>query len=705
MDKRKELLWRAYLVMFFFVVATVVILFKVFNISVIEREKWIAKGQDNVKWRTVDADRGNIYDDTENLLATSIQFFEVRVDLVVIKQETFDAEVDSLAHFLSHFDNKIIKAKTAQQWKKELVAAKKKNNRYFYIARGLDIDDLNKLRKAPILRYGKYKGGLIENRYGRRINPYGSMASRTLGVDRENADKIGIEGYFDKFLSGPKDQRLMKRLSSKEDEKDVWVSVFDPSENEIMRGDDVYTTLNVELQDIVHHELFKSLQKHKAAAGTAVLMEVETGAIKAISNLTRVADSSYQELYNHAIGRLSEPGSTMKLATLLAVMEDGVTNLDSLLDVNYGVKNFAGRTMYDSEKHGRKHMTISQSFELSSNVGVAMMANYLYNSRDAKQQWVNRLRKMGLHEPTGVDVSGEAIPYIKDPKMDKEKWYGTTVAWMAHGYELMMTPLQMLNLYNTVANDGRMMEPYLVKDIKNGDKVKKSFEPVVLKDKIASDSTIARAKKLLEGVVLKGTAKNIFTHNVALAGKTGTARVNYANKAEYAKYNASFCGYFPADKPKYSMIVVVYEPSVGGYYGGTVAAPVFKNVAEKVNALKSIEYKYLKDEPLALSSIPSTTVGYSNDYHKLFNYLNINHKKSGVEFSEVNPSQSTMLMTERKNKYPFIPDVRGMGARDAVYLLENTGVRVKVAGTGKVKTQSIPPGSQAKGQTVIIYLN
>lgn len=705
MDKRKELLWRAYLVMFFFVVATLVILFKVFNISVIEREKWIAKGQDNVKWRTVDADRGNIYDDTENLLATSIQFFEVRVDLVVVKQETFDAEVDSLAYFLSQFDKRLIREKSQSQWKKELVTAKNKKSRYFYIARGLDIDDLNKLRKAPILRYGKYKGGLIENRYGRRINPYGSMATRTLGVDRENADKIGLEGYFDKFLSGPKDQRLMKRLSSKEDEKDVWVSVFDPSENEVVRGDDIYTTLNVEVQDIVHHELLKALKNHKAVAGTAVLMEVETGAIKAISNLSRVADSSYQELYNHAIGRLSEPGSTMKLATMLAVMEDGVTALDSLLDVNYGVKKFADRTMYDSEKHGKKYMTIAEAFQLSSNVGIAMMANYIYNSRDSKEKWIKMLKQFGLHEPTGIDVIGEAIPYIKDPKKDKDKWYGTTVPWMAHGYELMMTPLQMLNLYNTVANDGKMMKPFLVKEIKNGDKIKKLFEPVVLKDKIASDSTIARARKLLEGVVLNGTAKNIFTHNVALAGKTGTARINYSNKAEYAKYNASFCGYFPADKPKYSMIVVVYEPSVGGYYGGTVAGPVFKNIAEKVNAIQSMEYKYLKDEPIALNSIPTKTVGYSNDFHRLFNYLNIQHKKSGVEFSEVNPSQTTMLMTERKNKFPFIPDVRGMGARDAVYLLENAGVRVKVAGTGKVKTQSIPPGSKAKGQTVMIYLN
>jgi cell division protein FtsI (penicillin-binding protein 3) len=705
MDRRKELLWRAYVVMFFFVVATAVILLKVFNISVIEREKWLQKGKDNVQWRTVDADRGNIYDETENLLATSVQFFEVRVDLAVVKQDVFDSEVDSLALFLSQFDSKRIRSKSAREWKKELVSARKKQNRYFYIARGLDIDDLKKLRKAPILKHGKYKGGLIENRYGRRIHPYGIMASRTIGVDRENADKIGLEGYFDKFLSGPKDQRLMKRLSNKEDEKDVWVSVFDPSENEIVRGDDIYTTLNVEMQDIVHHELLKSLTKHKAVAGTAVLMDVKTGAIKAMSNLSRMQDSSYQEVYNHAVGRLSEPGSTMKLATVMAVMEDGMNNTDTLLDVNFGVKKFADRTMYDSEKHGKKYMSMAQAFELSSNVGVALMANDLYNSRDSRPQWVKRLVQFGLDEPTGIDIPGEAIPYIKDPVKDAEKWYGTTVAWMGHGYELMTTPLQMLNLYNSVANNGKMMKPFLVRQIKNGDHVKKIFSPVVLKDNIASDSTIQKARKLLEGVVLNGTGKNIFSPHVSLAGKTGTARVNYANKSEYARYNASFCGYFPADNPKYSMIVVIYEPSVGGYYGGSVAAPVFKNVAEKVHAIKSQEFKILENEPMALNSLPGSSVGFTQDYYKLFNYLDIDYKRSHSLFAELNPSQTTVLMKEYKNRLPFIPDVRGMGARDAVYLLESAGVKVKLSGAGKVKRQSVPPGSKARGQTVMIYLN
>lgn len=705
MDRRKELLWRAYVVMFFFVVATVVILLEVFNISVVEREKWRQKGKNNVQWRTVDADRGNIYDETENLLATSVQFFEVRVDLAVIKDDIFNSEVDSLAHFLSQFDSKRMKSKTAREWKSDLVSARKRKNRYFFIARGLDIDDLNKIRKAPVLKHGKYKGGLIENRYGRRIHPYGVMASRTIGVDRENADKIGLEGYFDKFLSGPKDQRLMKRLSNKEDEKDVWVSVFDPSENEIVRGDDIYTTLNVEMQDIVHHELLKALKKHKALAGTAVLMDVKTGAIKAMSNLSRMKDSSYQEVYNHAVGRLSEPGSTMKLATMMAVMEDGLNNTDTLLDVNFGVRKFADRTMYDSERHGKKYMSMAQAFELSSNVGVALMANDLYNSRDSRSQWIKRLRQFGLDEPTGIDVSGEAWPYLKDPIKDADKWYGTTVAWMGHGYELMTTPLQILNLYNSVANNGRMMKPYLVQQIKNGDQIKKTFSPVVLKGQIASDSTIQKARKLLEGVVLNGTGKNIFSPHVALAGKTGTARVNYANKSEYARYNASFCGFFPADAPKYSMIVVIYEPSVGGYYGGSVAAPVFKNVAEKVHAIKSHEYKILDNEPIALNSMPGSSVGFTDDYSHLFHYLNILYENSRSQFAHVNPSKTIMLMNEYKNRLPFVPDVRGMGARDAVYLLENAGVKVKVAGAGKVKSQSIPPGSKARGQTVLIYLN
>lgn len=707
MDRKKEMLWRAYLVMFGFLLASVIILVKVFNISVIEREKWRQKGEANVKWKVVDADRGNIYAEESVLLSTSIQFFEVRMDMSVVKPDVFKEGVDSLAHFLSSFDPNVIKPKTKSEWVKSLKAAKKKNNRFFFIGKGLDIEAYNKIKKAPILRLGKMRGGLITNRYGKRFKPFQELASRTIGVDRENADRIGLEGYFDKFLKGDTDQRLMKRLGREgTPDGNVWVPVFDPSENEIKRGDDIYTTINIDMQDIVHHELLRACQKNKAEGGVAILMEVGTGAIKAISNLSKGADSTYFEMYNQGVARLSEPGSTMKLATMLAALEDGMTNIDTVIDLNYGIKNFSDRTMYDSEKHGKKYATMAESFEISSNVGVASIANDLYNSRDGRIQWIKRLKQFGLHEQSGVDLDGEAKPEIKDPVKNKDKWYGTTIPWMAHGYELMMTPLQMLNFYNAVANDGKMMKPYFVSEIKRGDELKKKFEPVVLRPQIAKLENIQKAKKMMEGVILKGTGSNLKSEFVTMAGKTGTAKTNYANKSEYAKYNGSFCGYFPAENPMYSMMVVIYEPKAGAYYGGATAGPVFKNVAEKVYAMKTKQVKSLNDSVYVTTSMPAKAVGYSQDFNQIFDFLELKYKnKADDGFAIVNPSENAMTIAEKKIKKALVPDVKGMGARDAVYLLENAGLKVKVHGVGKVQKQSVPPGASAKGQYIVINLN
>ncbi len=706
MDRKRELLWRAYFVMFCFVAASAVILFKVFKVGIIERDKWRQKGEVNVKWKTVDADRGNIYGEEGNLLATSLQFFEVRMDMSVIKDTDFNDGVDSLAYFLSEFDPAYIRPKSKEQWKKDLKSARKKGNRYFFIAKGLDIDAFNKLKNAPILRYGQFRGGMVKNRYGKRVKPYGELASRTIGVDRENADKVGLEGFFDKILKGESDQRLMKRLPNNFGERDVWVPVYDPSENEIKTGGDIYTTLNIDMQDIVHHELLKSLVKNKAEGGVAIVMEVGTGAIKAISNLTRAQDSTYYEMYNLGATRLSEPGSTMKLATMLAAMEDGVTNMDSLIDLNYGAKRFADRTMHDSEKHGRKLATVAEAFEISSNVGIASIANDLYNSRDGRVQWTKRLKQFGFKESTGVDILGEPLPEIKDPVKDKIKWYSTTIPWMAHGYELMMTPLQMLNFYNAVANNGKLMKPYLVEEIKKGDEVKKKFEPVVLSNQIAKPANIAKAKKLLEDVVLKGTGKNIFSEYVSIAGKTGTSRVNYANKADYARYNASFCGYFPADNPMYSMIVVVYDPRGGVFYGSYVAGPVFKSIAERIYTMKTNQVRSLNESVYSAFSVPGKSAGFHNDFNTIMDYLNIKYKdQSSTPFSVLDPSANVMILEDRRINNNIVPDVRGMGMRDAVYLMEYAGLTVKVSGAGKVQRQSVPPGAAARGNHVVLYLN
>jgi cell division protein FtsI (penicillin-binding protein 3) len=392
------------------------------------------------------------------------------------------------------------------------------------------------------------------------------------------------------------------------------------------------------------------------------------------------------------------------LATVLALMEDGVTNVDTLVDLNYGAKRFSDRIMHDSEKHGRKYATMAESFELSSNVGIATLANDEYNSKDGRKQWIKRLTQFGLNEPTGIDISGEATPEIKDPVKNKEKWYGTTIPWMAHGYEMMMTPLQVLNFYNAVANEGKLMKPYLVSEIRKGDESKKKFEPKVLNPSIAKIENIKKAQKMLEGVVLRGTGKSLKSEFVSLAGKTGTAKTNYANVGEYAKYNASFCGYFPAEHPMYSMMVVVYDPK-GVYYGGYVAGPVFKTVAEKVYALKTKQARNLDTIGVA-SNLPGTGQGFSKDFNFIFDYLDLKHKNSSkTEWAEVIPQKGSMRIEDKNIKKSLVPDVKGMGARDAIYMLENLGLKVKVQGYGKVLKQSISPGTGTHKQNIVIYLN
>lgn len=703
MDKKRELLWRAYLVMVMFALITLVIMFKIFKISVIEGDKWTKKAQDNVKWKVVDADRGSIYSDEMNLMSTSVQFFEVRMDLTVIKEADFVKNVDSLSIFLSQFQPDLIKPKSAAQWKADLIAQRKKGNKYYFIAKGLDVEAFNKLKKAPLFRLGKNRGGFIRSRYGKRVKPYKDMASRTIGVDRDNADKIGIEGYFDRFLKGNSDQRLMKRLLQKNDD-DIWVPVFDPSENEIKVGDDVVTTINIELQDITHHSLMEYLQKYNAEGGLAVIMEVNTGAIKAIANLSKTADGNYMEAYNHAVARLSEPGSTMKLATVLALMEDKYATPETQVNLNYGQKKFSDRIMHDSEKHGKTIVTMSEAFEISSNVGIASLANDAYNSIDGRKKWYQRMVGFGFSEPTGVDLIGEAIPMLKNPK-NKDTWYGTTIPWMAHGYELLNTPLQMLTFYNGVANDGKMMKPFLVSEIRKGEQVKK-FEPLVLNPQLASAENIQHAQKMLENVVLKGTGKNLKSEYLTIAGKTGTSRVNYANQAEYAKYNASFCGYFPADKPVYSAIVVVYEPK-GVYYGGYVAGPVFKNIAEKAYGLKTQTTRSLSDSSFVNNhKLPGRGQGFNKDFKEVFDYVGLHFQdKAKADWVKVEPFETTMLLGEKKVSKGIIPDCRGMGARDAAFLLESMGLSVRFEGAGKVVRQSVVPGTKASSQYITIYLN
>lgn len=696
MDRKNELLYRVYLVMLFFIVVAIMILYRVIKINVFEGEKWRQKNDVHVQWKPVEADRGNIFAEDGSLLATSLPFFDVHMDMTRVSKKVFDRDVDSLAYLLSVH---VPRSLTEYEWKQKLINARRKKNQYFFIARGLTINQRDRLATFPMFKMGRYRGGFIVERYTKREKPFKSLASRTIGVDRENSTNVGLEGSFDKFLKGNQSKILKRKVNGE------WVPVFDPTESQPQRGNDIVTTINVNMQDVVHSELIQALQKYEAESGVAILMEVKTGAIKAISNISLNKSGYYGEFYNTAIGASTEPGSTMKLASTMALLDDGFLTLDDLVDVNYGKMKFYDRWMRDSHSHPEKYMDLRSAFEESSNVGISSAAYTNYRSKELQKAFVQKYYQFGLNEKTRIEIVGEGSPKIKHPEKDAKEWYGTTIPWMSHGYEMQMTPLQVLNFYNAVANDGELMKPYLVSAIEDDGIVVKEFKPRVLKRSIAKPETIAAAQELLRGVVLRGTARRLHTEEFSFAGKTGTTRVGYWKEGE-KKYNASFAGYFPAGDPKYSMIVVIYKPS-GAYYGSTVAAPVFKGIAEKcfaldVDLLENAENKQV----FAERSLPGESAGYKEDFERVFEFVGLEYKnRSKSKWVEVDSYEDRMMIDAKDLKKDIVPDVRGMGARDAVYVLENLGLQVDVNGLGKVVKQSIRPGKAVEGQEIKIFLN
>ncbi|MEE9437546.1 MAG: penicillin-binding protein [Saprospiraceae bacterium] len=701
MDRKKELLVRVYLVLAAFIVLTVVIMARVIKVSIIEGDKWRVKGDKNIQLRTLYADRGNIYSEDLNLLSTSLQFFEIRMDLTVAKEDLFRNNVDSLAYYLSAT---IGKHKTQSEWRSSLLKARRDKKRYFPIAKNVSVEDLSAVAQFPIFNKGKYGGGFIKNKESKRLKPYKSFASRTIGRDRKNVSNVGLEGYFDAQLRGDSVKVLMKNVSPK---NNVWLPIYDVEEFSPKHGDDIVTTLNVDIQDVVHNELLKRVVELDADAATAVVMEVKTGAIKAISNFKRSENGTYSEAYNYAVGHTSEPGSTFKLATLLSLLDDGYCDLESTVDLKGGRMKFYDQKMSDSEIHGKGRVTLRHAFESSSNVGMSKLAEDHYNNPEGRKRFVGKLKSFGLVSKTGIEIIGEPKPYIKHPVKTKKEWSLTTIPWMAHGYELTLTPLQILNLYNSVANDGKMMKPYLVSDIINCGDVVKHIEPRVLKRKIAMLSVVQDAQSVLEDVVQSGTGRKLQSEIVTIAGKTGTTRTNYANREEEKEYNASFAGYFPAENPKYSMIVVVYNPRGNAYYGASAAGPAYKIIAERITTLADNLIYADKNQYVANIELPNPSSGYTKDFTKVFEYVGLDYRirRKKTSWVEVDPLESKMLISKKKISKSKVPNVKGMGARDAIYVLENLGLNVAVDGVGKVVKQTVNAGSKIKGQDITIYLN
>ncbi len=696
---RKEIVIRLSIVYIAIVAFALIIIGKVAYLQVVEHDKWVDINENTQRKIVIEPDRGDICASDGRVLATSVPYYEVRMDTRCpgFNEAYFNKNVDSLAYRLSS----LFKDKTATQYKRKLISARYKGDRYHLIMRRVDYIQLKELKTFPILRRGQFKGGLIIKQENRRIKPFVSLASRTIGYENKGGTDVGIEGAFNDELKGEQGVRMEQRIAG-----NYWMPISDESEVEAINGKDIITTLDINLQDVAHQALKQQLRKHAASHGTAVLMEVETGDIKAIVNLKN-KDGFYSEQYNFAIAERTEPGSTFKLASLMVALEDGYIDLGDSIDTGNGVMRYYDHDVKDTRQGGHGKITVQRIFEVSSNVGVSKIVTQYYTGKE--ERFVNRLKNMSLTKRVGVEIKGERKPYIKFP--NDTLWSGISLPQISYGYEIEQTPLQILTFYNAVANNGRMMKPRFVKAIADHGIVVKEFKTQVINPTICSKSTIKKAKLMLEGVVTDGTAQNLRNSNYKIAGKTGTAQIanqKYGYKYQSrTSYQATFVGYFPADNPKYSCIVVVNAPSSGVYYGNLVAGQVFKEIADKVYST-SIDLQ--KDSYLvenANKEAPYSRNGSKKDLVSALNQLNIHHIDLGAnsDWISTHKKDTVIEFNNRYVKNATVPNVKGMGAKDALYILENIGLNVVIKGRGSVGQQSIQPDTPfRKGDRIVLNL-
>ena len=645
------------------------IIFRVIDIQYLQGNKYRKISKDLTrKPFAIEANKGNVYASDGNLLATSMSKFTIRMDVMSVDVKIFDRDVVKLSRSLASF-----LGKSPKFFEKKLRNARKSKNRYILIAKDIGYNDYMKMKQFPIFKLGVYKGGFIAEHKTVRAHPIGKIAERTIGY-HDNRGDAGIEGAFVDYLKGEDGLRWKQKIA-----KGQWKPINDVNEKEPVQGYDVVTTLDVNIQDITHHALLRQLEYFEADHGCAVVMETATGEIKAISNLGRTSAGKYYEKRNYAVWEAHEPGSTFKLASLMAALDDKMIDTSTVVDTEKGRIFIHGKRVEDSQRGGYGEISAARVFEVSSNVGIVKLIREHYD--DKPEKFLDHLKDYGLTNKIGLPIKGEGKPIVYYP--GKPGWNKISLEWMSWGYSIAVTPLQTLMLYNAVANNGEMVKPRFIKELRKENRIKKSFQKEVINPQIASPETINKLKKVLENVVEKGTANNIYSSNFSMAGKTGTAKkyvgrhVNkkgdtiaggYSNK----RYVASFAGFFPADLPKYSCIVVIHDPlKKKGYYGATVAAPVFKEIAQKIYTTTSV------DDDLVKEKFSSQKIGdqYSSFYNKIKN-------------------------TET------IPNVIGMPAMDAVSLLENVGLNVKIKGIGKVKKQSIKKGTLIKkGATIILNLS
>lgn len=650
--------------MFVFGVAVMV---KLTNIQFVQGDAYRAKASERiVKDFIVPANRGNVYSVNGNLLATSIPKYDIRLDALTANSTLFEEKLKPLCDSLAEFPGK----RTSSQYQRLIRKARVNKNRYLQLARNLGYSEYMRMRTYPLLDLSPFKGGLIVEQTTKREHPMGGIAQRTIGYERidekGNVTRPGIDGAFGiKYLRGTDGKHAKQQIG-----KNQWKPILDYNKIEPKDGLDVYTTIDVNVQDIAHHALLKQLEYYEAEHGCVVVMEVETGEIRAISNLGRTSKGTYYERLNYAVGESHEPGSTFKVMALMAALEDKVVDTATVVDTKMGTKRFYGRTISDTKGYGK--ISVARALEVSSNIGLASILDEHYSKSPKK--FINHLKDWGLDKTIGVSIIGEGAPVIPEP--GDKIWSKNALPSMAYGYNLQMTPLQTLTFYNAIANDGEMVKPRFIKMVKEFDKEVEVFEKEVLHRNICSKKTLVEVQDILKNIVIRGTGKRMYSKTFSMAGKTGTARTEYQNYEEWRKdrkYVSSFAGYFPVENPKYSCIVVIHKPSTKvGYYGADVSGPVFKTIAQKIYT----------DTPL-IEEVES---------------LEVKHASVEAQFE-------TYYKTAQTYK-TIMPNVVGLPAMDAVALLENMGLRVDFRGSGVVKNQSVSKGQKVKkNQKVILELS
>jgi cell division protein FtsI (penicillin-binding protein 3) len=681
-------------------------LYRICVIQFKEGDEWREKAEAfTTKVFEMEASRGNIFDANGALLATSLPFYEVAVDINApsIDDKLFKSKKDSLAKCLSN----LFKDKSTKEYLKILQKARNTKDRYVVLKRNVSYKDLQTLKTFPIFKKGK-RGGLVTLQTNRRERPFQSLAARTIGLARQGIKPVGLEGAYDSILKGTGGKRLMQKIAG-----DVWRPINDENEVDPKDGKDLYTTLDINIQDVAQAALLKALIKNQASHGCAVLMEVKTGAIKAITNLTKSKTDStlYTESFNYALAYPTEPGSTFKLASMLAVIDEFGISLDEKTQVGNGECMYYDRRMKDAHPPADPVLTAQRIFETSSNVGVSKIVNKYFGKNP--KQFIAKLNSFHLNQKLGIAIPGEGIPRIKQVK-DKD-WYGTSLPWISIGYESLVTPLQTLTLYNAIANNGKMVKPHFVNAIKENGKIIKSFGTEIIEEQIVKPSTVIKAKQLMEGVVKNGSGKGLNITAFKVGGKTGTAQIakngNYKDQNSVS-YQASFVGYFPADKPLYTCIVIINNPTQGSYYGGLVAGPVFKEIAEKVysNSLDFIES--VNNPQNFLTKIPNIITTKSDEIAKVANTFSLPFTNNDSDVYTVRNKQDSTKINlvkiniEQQLKKGIMPNLNGLSAKDVLYLLENNGVYVKIEGFGVVKKQSIEAGQKfIKGNKIILQLS